>query len=103
MRLTTARYYTPSGRSIQAKGIDPDIFVEQARIEPLETAGRSREADLRGALTAGEEGLAPGGAAAEPEGEREGAEETEVTVDYQLARALDLLRGISLFRARTGN
>jgi carboxyl-terminal processing protease len=103
MRLTTARYYTPSGRSIQAKGIDPDIFVEQARIEPLETAARSREADLRGALTAGEEGLAPSGAAAAPEGEREGAEETEVTEDYQLARALDLLRGISLFRARTGN
>ena len=36
MRLTTARYYTPSGRSIQAKGIEPDITVEPARIEKLE-------------------------------------------------------------------
>src|SRR6185369_9198777 len=51
MRLTTARYYTPSGRSIQAKGIEPDIIVEPAKIEKIaaNTPGR-READLRGAL-----------------------------------------------------
>ena len=39
MRLTTARYYTPSGRSIQAKGIEPDIVVEAAKIEHRQ-AGR---------------------------------------------------------------
>src|SRR5437763_7761337 len=50
MRLTTARYYTPSGRSIQAKGIDPDIVVEAAKIETVAEAQRRREADLRGAL-----------------------------------------------------
>src|SRR3546814_11348440 len=50
IRLTTARYYTPSGRSIQAKGIEPDITIEQARIEPLTVQGRRREADLRGPL-----------------------------------------------------
>ncbi|MGB8274318.1 MAG: S41 family peptidase, partial [Alphaproteobacteria bacterium] len=55
MRLTTARYYTPSGRSIQAKGIDPDIEVIQARIEQVESPVRRREADLPGALTNGEE------------------------------------------------
>ena len=48
MRLTTARYYTPSGRSIQAKGIEPDILVEQAKIEPLKKNDKMRmEADLR--------------------------------------------------------
>src|SRR3546814_11406368 len=51
MRLTTARYFTPSGRSIQALGIEPDITVEQATLAEAEAAepGR-READLRGAL-----------------------------------------------------
>jgi carboxyl-terminal processing protease len=51
LRLTTALYYTPSGRSIQAKGIEPDILVEQARVEPL--TGKLHlpsEADLRGHL-----------------------------------------------------
>ena len=46
MRLTTARYFTPSGRSIQAKGIEPDIFVEQAKIEKITEAGFHEE-DLR--------------------------------------------------------
>ncbi|HEB79056.1 MAG TPA: S41 family peptidase, partial [Rhodospirillales bacterium] len=50
MRLTTARYYTPSGNSIQGVGIKPDIPVEQAVIEPLEKRKLRREADLRGAL-----------------------------------------------------
>jgi carboxyl-terminal processing protease len=49
IRLTTARYYTPSGRSIQAKGIDPDIQVEPAKIETQDDNGK-HEADLRGAL-----------------------------------------------------
>jgi carboxyl-terminal processing protease len=52
IRLTTARYYTPSGRSIQALGIEPDIKVAQAKLEPLEpAAGQLRsEAALKGAL-----------------------------------------------------
>jgi carboxyl-terminal processing protease len=49
MRLTTARYYTPSGRSIQAKGIEPDIEVQPAKVEEISSQG-IREADLRGAL-----------------------------------------------------
>ncbi|MBT5413893.1 MAG: S41 family peptidase, partial [Rhodospirillaceae bacterium] len=46
MRLTTSRYYTPSGRSIQGEGIEPDIAVAPARIEAIDTAGLRREADL---------------------------------------------------------
>src|SRR5215510_3618023 len=51
IRLTTARYYTPSGRSIQAKGIEPDIEVQQAKIEALGPERGTHEADLRGALS----------------------------------------------------
>ena len=50
IRLTTALYYTPSGRSIQAKGIDPDVEVEAARIEQIQEPMAQHEADLRGAL-----------------------------------------------------
>ena len=45
MRLTTARYYTPSGRSIQAKGIDPDIVVEPAKIEKIVLGDRTQRRD----------------------------------------------------------
>ena len=94
IRLTTAHYYTPSGRSIQAKGIEPDIVVEQARVEILDEEGRRREGDLRGALSNPNEGE---GGAAGPDGEKtsEGQAE-ERPQDYQLTRALDLLRGLSL-------
>ena len=96
MRLTTARYYTPSGRSIQAKGIDPDIVVEQALIETVDTPQRRREADLRGALDVDEgDDAAP----AEPNGDEDAAED-RVRQDYQLARALDLVRGLALFAGR---
>ena len=89
VRLTTARYYTPSGRSIQAEGIDPDIVVEQARLEPV-AEDRHREADLRGRLD--NEGTdATEGATEEAGPPPEGAAD-----DYQLARALDLLRGLRL-------
>ena len=50
LRLTTAKYFTPSGRSIQAKGITPDIEVKPAKIEEIEQAGWRHEADLKGAL-----------------------------------------------------
>ena len=54
IRLTTARYFTPSGISIQAKGIEPDIEVALARIEKLE-GGPVREENLRGALDSKED------------------------------------------------
>ena len=103
MRLTTARYFTPSGRSIQAKGIDPDIIVKQARIETLDAPKRRFEADLRNALDNGDaKDKKPGEAkpkAETPDAKKKDAKD-EKPQDYQLARALDLLRGISLFSSK---
>ncbi len=99
MRLTTARYYTPSGRSIQAKGIEPDILVEQARLEAIESSSRRRESDLRGALDRQGESAPDDEADAEARDE----EAPNGTEDYQLARALDLLRGLALFNERVVN
>lgn len=66
--MTTARYYTPSGRSIQALGITPDVVVEAAKVMPV------------GARSGGHQ------AGAKPE-------------DYQLTRALDIVRGAAMFAA----
>ena len=119
MRLTTARYYTPSGRSIQAKGIEPDILVEPAKIEKVAQGTIRHEADLRGALKNTDKAPAPaaGGApAAAPANVPPGttpaptAEPGSVdplvlgtAEDYQLARALDMLRGVALFNGRAVN
>ena len=96
MRLTTARYYTPSGVSIQAKGITPDIEVALARIEKLE-GGITREEDLTGALDNGED-LDKGNTQQNAEDKALKPSKTDQSkVDYQLARALDLIRGVSIF------
>ena len=96
MRMTTARYYTPSGTSIQAKGITPDIEVEQARLELLEGSKRRSEADLRNHLDNGnaDEQQAEAG--------EEGADDKKI-LDYQLLRAKDLLKGVSLFAKKDIN
>ena len=98
MRLTTARYFTPSGRSIQAVGIEPDIVVEQARIEKVEQPARRREADLRGALDNGNAPADKSGGADAGDAGKEAKKPAQE--DYQLGRALDLLRGLSLFSER---
>ena len=107
IRLTTARYYTPSGQAIQAVGIEPDITVEQARIEAIDAARqRRREADLRRALPGeveSEDGVELDGDADEAnDADEEGDEaaEQEERQDYQLLRALDLIRGIALYAER---
>ena len=114
MRLTTARYYTPSGRSIQAKGIEPDIAVERTTIEAVDTDERMRESDLRGRLESeaapdaqaepedAEEEEAADDAAAEGEdaAEPDGGAQTASVIDYQLQRALDLLEGVALYNDR---
>ncbi len=107
LRLTTARYFTPSGRSIQAQGIDPDIIVEQANLQKVDTPASRREADLRGALrnptapAPGEAPAAPGNTppSQQPPSAEEGPT-TEPAFDYQLARAFDLLRGLALFNTK---
>jgi carboxyl-terminal processing protease len=98
IRLTTARYYTPSGRSIQAKGIDPDIIVEQATLQKVDQPRRTREDDLRGRLD-----NPNGGAPAKPADTEKPAAAADKPVDYQLARAMDLLRGIALYGTRAAN
>jgi carboxyl-terminal processing protease len=95
IRLTTARYYTPSGRSIQAKGIDPDIVVEQATLNKVTQPKRMREADLRGRLDN------PGGGTPKNPTKNDDSTTARSPQDYQLIRAVDLLRGISLFGARS--
>lgn len=115
MRLTTARYYTPSGRSIQALGIEPDIVVQQAKLENVASGPGVHEADLKGALQnetakgkANEKSSAPSDGdeplppmdSEKPKGKDKGgkdAKKDEPPFDYQLARALDLIRGIHLY------
>jgi carboxyl-terminal processing protease len=108
MRLTTARYYTPSGRSIQEIGVTPDINVEPARIEAVQPRRRTREGDLRGALKNdnGKNGVGDnkgkksgdGANNAPNSGDKSAAKTPEPKPqDFQLQRALDLLRGVSLF------
>ena len=101
IRLTTAQYYTPSGRSIQAKGIEPDIVVEQARVEVIDEEGRRREGDLRGALRNPNEKGPRDGSGADAKGPGEAADERPQ--DYQLTRALDLLRGLALLDNKATN
>jgi len=117
VRLTTARYYTPSGRSIQAKGITPDIVVERAKVvaDAQDPFTEVHESDLKGALKN------PDGSAATPEkkpddsttsatpddkSEAKPAEKTgdktkdkpKLQDDYQLLRAVDVLQGIALYK-----
>jgi carboxyl-terminal processing protease len=97
MRLTTARYYTPSGRSIQAKGIVPDIVVELAKVESLENGDAIKESDLKGALKNGN-----------PSNDNEDGDvkdphealSDDAKKDYQLLRAIDLLRGVALYNSQ---
>ena len=95
MRITTARYYTPSGRSIQAKGIEPDIVVKPAKVELLESYGLNiTEADLQGALKNEED--------ENKRGDKENKDDNaEKISDYQLIRALDLVKALSLYNGQT--
>ena len=95
LRLTTALYYTPSGKSIQAHGIEPDILVETATITKEEPNGlRDAESDLKGHLKA------------QIEEEIQTAKKGQIkddnfelyAKDYQLARAIDLIRGLSVYK-----
>jgi carboxyl-terminal processing protease len=95
MRLTTSRYYTPSGTSIQATGIEPDIEVQQARLEPIDSVVSRREEDLRGALTNEK--------SEDIDSTKDSAADEEEIEDYQLSRAIDLLQGLSLFQERALN
>jgi carboxyl-terminal processing protease len=96
MRITTARYYTPSGHSIQAKGIEPDILVKPATIKPLERYGLNlTEAELSGALKNEEETNNN-----DKKDKKENKDKKEKQIeDYQLLRALDLVKALSLYKS----
>ncbi len=93
MRITTARYYTPSGRSIQAKGIEPDIEVKPAKVEEFESyALNLSEADLNNALKNDNN---------ETNEQKNKKKSKEDLADYQLVRALDLVKALSLYSKST--
>lgn len=106
LRITTARYFTPSGRSIQGKGIDPDITVEMAKIEKLDEMDIHEE-DLKGALSNPDHKSGAGAAndnsksstdSKDDKDKPDQKSDTMADKDYQLARAIDLLKGLSLMR-----
>jgi carboxyl-terminal processing protease len=95
LRLTTARYYTPKGTSIQAKGITPDILVLPAEIKEAGESDHFREKDLRNHFDSDQ-----AGEPAKP-AEKDGGQsqvEADQRSDYQLMRALDLLKGWQIFQ-----
>jgi carboxyl-terminal processing protease len=112
IKLTTARYFTPNGRSIQAKGIQPDIQVEEATIAEAEQGLRMREADLERHLSnpaekgdatdtpkpakpGAKEGTTPETKADKPEPAEFGSKG-----DYQMNQALNLLKGLQIISKR---
>lgn len=108
LRLTTARYYTPSGRSIQAKGITPDIIVEQLEL-PKQSPKREsmfiREKDLENHFENTDEGKKPEEKKEQPKDKEIGKDAPEagkaadqLKSDYQLIRALDLLKGWDILK-----
>ena len=103
MKLTTQRYFPPSGRSIQAKGIEPDILVEPSKVEPLARRRSRSEKDLRGSLKNNQSGKRAPDGGGKTEKAKNAAPDTSRPLDYQLVRALALLRGISLYREQTAN
>ena len=114
LRLTTARYYTPSGHSIQAQGIIPDIVVEQAKVELIAEPQFRSEAELPGALqniggTAPADSSAPatGGSSSTtspaPNADESNSEAPQPSKDYQLARAIDLIHGLALYAESKAN
>ena len=123
IKLTTARYYTPSGRSIQAKGIEPDIIVEESA-EGTSASHRIREADLERHLGNGKESDAEPKPVAKPEPEKKPDAKPKTKVkpntnkpsddddvppiriefgskgDYQFQQAMNLLKGLSILQTK---
>ena len=95
VKLTTARYYTPSGRSIQAEGIDPDIVLGRVKLESLDEPvfGPVKESDLSGHLPQGEE------KEKQSKDDADQAKKSTPTVkDYPLNQALTLLKGMNILK-----
>ena len=97
VKLTTARYYTPSGRSIQAEGIEPDILLERVKLETLDKADfiGIKESDLSGHLQNGNGTSKDKKEVFDKQKEKDNKQDQE---DYSLHEALNLLKGISIIK-----
>ena len=93
IKLTTARYYTPSGKSIQAKGIEPDIFIEQGKFESNELELYS-ESYLRGSLDSD---------STDRKSDNNDNKLNLIYQDSQLSRAIDLITALSISESITTN
>jgi len=91
LKLTTARYFTPNGRSIQADGIKPDIELAEVKVAKSDGGAKLRESDLGGHL-ANPNGSTPA------KGDRKDDDRPLVEQDYELAEALNLLKGLSILQ-----
>jgi len=94
IKLTTALYFTPEGRSIQAQGIEPDIAVERVRVTAVQPRSRTTEADLEGHLRNGR------GGPEKSSKNRKLAETDRLNQDSQLYEALNLLKGLSMLQEK---
>ncbi len=104
LKLTTARYFTPNGRSIQALGIVPDIEVKRARLTELSTQPLFKESDLSGHLSNGDNEKENEDAAPVESGKPVDSVKLEpgqemIEKDYQLREAFNLLKGLSIMKA----
>ncbi|WP_041521774.1 S41 family peptidase [Gilvimarinus agarilyticus] len=95
IKLTTARYYTPSGRSIQAQGIEPDVMVERAKVTAVKPRLRTTEADLAGHL-GNDNGAEESDS--KTRDEARSAQQSLLSNDNQLHEALNLLKGLNILR-----
>lgn len=93
LKLTTARYFTPQGTSIQAKGITPDILLDNVKVASVESGDGERvtEADLARHLTNGQEG-------SDEAGTGDGQQQSLAQDDFALYEALNLLKGLTILQ-----
>lgn len=90
MRLTTARYYTPSGRSIQATGIVPDVEVKPAKIEEIDNGTSFSEAEFGNALKNDAQNISQ---------KKVASKDDSLKKDYQLSRAVDLVKALNIYKS----
>ncbi len=108
LKLTTARYFTPSGRSIQASGIEPDIIIENIRIDSTATnsSARIKESDLTGHLDNGmkedEKDNTKKSKETKAKKKEKNNEPSLAETDYQLYEALNVLKGLAIHLKKTG-
>jgi len=104
LKLTTARYFTPSGRSIQASGIEPDIIIENIRVDSTEehSSAQIKESDLTGHLDNGSKESDEKSKKDKAKKKEKNNEPSLAETDYQLYEALNVLKGLAIHLKKTG-